>query len=66
VESSPDPSAESLYEDVYVRSPYVNMKAAERDPAWRHATREDRMPDELPAAQPPAPAPAPAPAKVGS
>jgi pyruvate dehydrogenase E1 component alpha subunit len=57
VDASPLPPAESLYEDVYVRSPYVNMKAAEKDPAWRHATREDRMPVEQ--AEPAA-------AKVGS
>ena len=49
VEQSPPPPPESLYEDVYVRSPYVNMKAAEKDPAWRHALREDRVPEELPA-----------------
>jgi pyruvate dehydrogenase E1 component alpha subunit len=72
VDESPVPSADSLYEDVYVRSPYINMKAAERDPAWRAAIREDRMPDEMPApAAPAAPAPAAAappaatPAKVG-
>jgi pyruvate dehydrogenase E1 component subunit alpha len=59
VESSPDPPVESMYEDVYVRSPYINMKAAEKDPAWRAAIREDRVPPALP---PPAPAPASAPA----
>jgi len=57
VESSPDPPVESMYEDVYVRSPYINMKAAEKDPAWRAAIREDRVPPVLP---PPAPAAAPA------
>jgi TPP-dependent pyruvate/acetoin dehydrogenase alpha subunit len=55
VEQSPDPSPESLFEDVYVRSPYINMKAAEHDPAWKAAIREDRMPPEL---RPAAPAPA--------
>jgi pyruvate dehydrogenase E1 component alpha subunit len=50
-EESPFPAPESLYEDVYVRSPYVNMKAAEKDPAWRHAIREDRMPVEQPSAE---------------
>jgi pyruvate dehydrogenase E1 component alpha subunit len=54
-ERSPVPSLDSLWEDVYVRSPYVNMKAAERDPAWRTAKREDVLPEEFPA-----------PAKVGS
>jgi hypothetical protein len=44
-----------MYEDVYVRSPYINMKAAEKDPAWRAAIREDRVPPALP---PPAAAPA--------
>jgi pyruvate dehydrogenase E1 component alpha subunit len=56
-EESPVPPAESLYEDVYVRSPYMNMKAAEKDPAWRAAVKEDRVPEHYPAA---------APAKVGS
>ena len=38
-EQSPVPPPESLYEDVYVRSPYINMKAAEKDPAWKAATK---------------------------
>jgi pyruvate dehydrogenase E1 component subunit alpha len=63
VESSPDPPVESMYEDVYVRSPYINMKAAEKDPAWRAAIREDRVPAALP---PPAPAPAAAPAAAAA
>jgi pyruvate dehydrogenase E1 component subunit alpha len=58
VESSPDPPVESMYEDVYVRSPYINMKAAEKDPAWRAAIREDRVPPTLPPPAPAAPAPA--------
>ena len=60
VESSPDPAPESIYEDVYVRSPYIHMKAAEKDPAWRASVREDRVPETLPppALTPPAPAPA--------
>ena len=74
VDQSPDPPPESLYEDVYVRSPYINLKAAEKDPAWRSAVREDRVPEKYPPpAAPPAapeqPAAAraePAPAKVGS
>jgi hypothetical protein len=48
VEESPFPPAESLFEDVYVRSPYIHMKGAEKDPAWRAATREDRVPEEYP------------------
>jgi pyruvate dehydrogenase E1 component alpha subunit len=60
VEQSPDPTPQSLYEDVYVRSPYINMKAAEKDPAWRAAVREDRVPETLPppVLSPPAPPPA--------
>jgi pyruvate dehydrogenase E1 component alpha subunit len=48
VDQSPLPSPESLYEDVYVRSPYLNLKAAEKDPAWAAAAREDRVPETLP------------------
>jgi len=57
-EESPFPTAESLYEDVYVRSPYINMKAAERDPAWKASVREDHVPPELPPMSIPAEAPA--------
>ncbi len=48
-EASPFPAPESLYEDVYVRSPYMNMKGAEKDPAWRASVREDRLPEKFPA-----------------
>ncbi|HVO12117.1 MAG TPA: pyruvate dehydrogenase (acetyl-transferring) E1 component subunit alpha [Vicinamibacteria bacterium] len=58
-EQSPWPSADSLYEDVYVRSPYIHYPAADKDPAWRAATSHDRVPESYPAWQP-----APAPAKV--
>jgi pyruvate dehydrogenase E1 component alpha subunit len=44
VEASPDPSPESLYEDVYVKSPYIHAKSAEKDPAWKAAEREDKVP----------------------
>jgi len=43
-DESPWPGVESLYEDVYVRSPYIHMRSAERDPAWKAAIREDRVP----------------------
>jgi pyruvate dehydrogenase E1 component alpha subunit len=56
-EKSPFPAVESLWEDVYVRSPYINMKAAEKDPAWKAARREDRVPEELPPSAPPPPPP---------
>jgi pyruvate dehydrogenase E1 component alpha subunit len=59
VEESPWPTPESLYEDVYVRSPYINMKAAEKDPAWRAAVREDHVPPEPPPMVLPAEATAP-------
>jgi len=58
-DQSPWPSAETLYEDVYVRSPYVHAKAAEKDPAWRAAVKEDRVPESFPERVPLA-----APAKV--
>jgi pyruvate dehydrogenase E1 component alpha subunit len=48
VESSPDPTPESLYEDVYVKSPYIYAAAADKDPAWRVAVREDRVPEHYP------------------
>jgi pyruvate dehydrogenase E1 component alpha subunit len=44
-DESPWPAPETLYEDVYVRSPYVNARAAERDPAWRAAVSGDRVPE---------------------
>jgi pyruvate dehydrogenase E1 component alpha subunit len=48
-EQSPWPAPETLYEDVYVRSPYMNARAADRDPAWRAAVSVDRVPEEFPA-----------------
>jgi pyruvate dehydrogenase E1 component alpha subunit len=48
-EESPWPAPETLYEDVYVRSPYIHAPAAEKDPAWRAAESEDRVPEEFPA-----------------
>jgi pyruvate dehydrogenase E1 component alpha subunit len=47
-EESPVPDAASIYEDVYVRSPYLNLRAAEKDPAWKAALRDDRVPSEYP------------------
>ena len=55
-EQSPDPTPESLYEDVYVRSPYIHANA-DKDPAWRAAKREDRVPEKLPPWTPPPAAP---------
>ena len=48
-EQSPWPAPETLYEHVYVRSPYVHHKAADADPAWRASTDEDRVPEDFPA-----------------
>jgi pyruvate dehydrogenase E1 component subunit alpha len=48
-EESPFPAAETLFEDVYVRSPYMNMAAAEKDPAWHASIKEDRVPEKFPA-----------------
>jgi len=48
-EESPWPTPETLFEDVYVRSPYINADAADKDPAWRGSMAEDRVPEELPA-----------------
>jgi pyruvate dehydrogenase E1 component alpha subunit len=48
-DQSPWPTPETLYEDVYVRSPYVHAKAADKDPAWRAAAKEDRVPESFPA-----------------
>ena len=47
-DQSPWPTEETLYQDVYVRSPYVHMKSAEKDPAWQAAVREDNLPAKLP------------------
>jgi hypothetical protein len=44
-EASPWPTLEELYQDVYVRSPYIHAKAAEKDPAWRAAEAGDRVPE---------------------
>jgi pyruvate dehydrogenase E1 component alpha subunit len=47
-DESPWPPAETLYEDVYVHTPHIHAKAAEKDPAWRAATSTDRVPETLP------------------
>ncbi len=44
-DESPWPTHESLYEDVYVRSPYIHLKSADKDPAWKASIREDKHPD---------------------
>jgi pyruvate dehydrogenase E1 component alpha subunit len=47
-DQSPWPDPETLFEDVYVRSPYIHHKGADRDPAWRAAVKEDRVPERFP------------------
>jgi pyruvate dehydrogenase E1 component alpha subunit len=42
------PAPETLYEDVYVRSPHIHARSTDRDPAWRAAVGEDRIPERLP------------------
>jgi pyruvate dehydrogenase E1 component alpha subunit len=44
-DQGPAPSVESMYEDVYVRSPHINAQAAEKDPAWRAAASTERVPE---------------------
>ena len=56
-EKSPWPTQDELYEDVYVRSPYIHAKTADKDPAWRVAQKDDREPEPFaPWVQPAAPA----------
>jgi pyruvate dehydrogenase E1 component alpha subunit len=49
---SPWPEVDAIYEDVYVRSPFIHAKSADKDPAWRAARREDRIVGGPPAAGP--------------
>jgi len=51
-DESPWPAPETLFEDVYVRSPYIHARSADKDPAWRAATKEDRVPEAFPAKTP--------------
>jgi len=48
-EESPNPTPESLYEDVYVKTPYINIPGVQKDPAWRLAVETDRVPESYPA-----------------
>jgi pyruvate dehydrogenase E1 component alpha subunit len=41
---SPWPGVDSMFEDVYVRSEHIHAPSAEKDPAWRAARRDDRVP----------------------
>jgi pyruvate dehydrogenase E1 component subunit alpha len=55
-EQSPDPSPESLFEDVYVKTPYINLPGVSSDPAWAAAVEHDRIPEKYPPFVPPKPA----------
>ena len=48
-DQSPWPTPDTLYQDVYVRSPYIHHQAADKDPAWRDSVKEDRVPEDFPA-----------------
>jgi pyruvate dehydrogenase E1 component alpha subunit len=43
-EESPWPPGEYMYEDVYVKTPTLNWRAVERDPAWERSLPDDRVP----------------------
>jgi hypothetical protein len=37
-----------MYEDIYVKTPHINWRAVENDPAWNRSLPDDRFPKELP------------------
>jgi pyruvate dehydrogenase E1 component alpha subunit len=43
-EESPWPPPEYMYEDVYVKTPHLNWRAVEKDPAWERSLPDDRVP----------------------
>ncbi len=43
-DESPWPPAEYMYEDVYVKTPHINWRAVEKDPAWELSLPDDRVP----------------------
>lgn len=43
-EESPWPPAEYMYEDIYVKTPTLNWRAVEKDPAWQRSLPDDRVP----------------------
>ena len=48
-EESPWPPAEYMYEDIYVKTPTLNWRAVEKDPAWERSLPDDRVPVAYPA-----------------
>ena len=43
-EESPWPPPEYMYEDIYVKTPHINWRAVEKDPAWERSRPDDRIP----------------------
>ena len=43
-EESPWPPPEYMYEDIYVKTPHINWRAVENDPAWASSLPDDRVP----------------------
>jgi len=43
-EESPWPPPEYMYEDIYVKTPTINWRAVENDPAWARSLPDDRVP----------------------
>ena len=43
-DESPWPPVEYMYEDIYVKTPYINWRAVEADPAWNRSMEDDRVP----------------------
>jgi hypothetical protein len=33
-----------MYEDIYVKTPTLNWRAVEKDPAWERSLPDDRVP----------------------
>ena len=48
-DESPWPPAEYMYEDIYVKTPTLNWRAVEKDPAWERSLPDDRVPVAYPA-----------------
>jgi pyruvate dehydrogenase E1 component alpha subunit len=48
-EESAWPPAEYMYEDIYVKTPTLNWRAVEKDPAWERSLPDDRVPVAYPA-----------------
>lgn len=47
-DESPWPPVDYMYEDIYVKTPHLNWRAVEQDPAWAKSLADDRFPPEIP------------------